>query len=162
MSDTGMDCEITPDEAILLNALDGELHGLLRQVSSSDIDSAADALFHLKSKVCPQGVAISRSTSAALPILIRISALGKSAVRREVLQVVARIHRASHAWRKSAQNARPEYAGNYDEKIQWEIAVDRALSDAMPVLRRFEGDSDAVIAAAARDLVMRISSSVSE
>ncbi|WP_328301613.1 hypothetical protein OG389_30180 [Streptomyces sp. NBC_00435] len=160
MSDAGMDCEITPDEMILLNAVDPELHGLLLRVCSSGINSATDALFHLKVKVCPQGVAVGRSTSVALPILIRISAPGKSAVRREVLQLVARILRASHAWRKSAQNARSEYVGNYDEKIQWEIAVDRALSDAMPIIKRLEGDSDEVIAAAARDLAKGISSNI--
>ncbi|MFH8582201.1 hypothetical protein [Streptomyces zaomyceticus] len=162
MSDAGMGCEITPEEMVLLNATDSELHGLLRRVCSSDFDSATDALFHLKVKMCPQGVAVGRSTSVALPILIRISAHGKSAVRREVIQLVARILRASHAWRNSAQNARPEYAGNYDEKIQWEIAVDRALSNSIPILSRLEGDPDGAIAAAARDLAKRISSNAAK
>ncbi|GAA3129642.1 hypothetical protein [Streptosporangium carneum] len=132
-----------------------ELHDLLRTVRSGDVESATDALFHLKNRICPQGVAVSGETATALPALIDVIVSGRSIVRGEVLRLVARISRASHAWRNSARHARPEYAGNYVGRIEWEVAVDRAFRDAVPVLVRLESDAEPEVASIAHDLAER-------
>jgi hypothetical protein len=75
--------------------------------------------------------------------------------------VVSTVWARPHAWRKAAQHVGPKYAENYVDKIQWEISVDRALSDAVPVLRMLVMDSEE-IAAMAHDLVEKISSDAAE
>ncbi|MFC4048631.1 hypothetical protein ACFOY4_02955 [Actinomadura syzygii] len=128
---------------------------MLQSLQSADQESAEEALFHLRMKICHQGVAVSRETAIALPTLLDIVEARKTTLRIEVLRLVADISRSSHAWRRSAKNAQPQYAGNYTDKIEWETAVDRAFEDALPCLGRLESDADPEIAALAHGLAER-------
>ncbi|MFI0406045.1 hypothetical protein [Actinomadura sp. 3N508] len=132
-----------------------ELPDLLQEIKCGEAEAALDALFHLRMKICPQGVAVNQRTAAALPILIDIIATNKSVIRKELMQLVVEISRSSHAWRSSARNAQPEYVGNYADKIEWETAVDRAFEEAMPALARLESDVEPEVAAMASGVAGR-------
>ena len=149
--------EVTSAERDLLDAVDPELYPLFSDLHSTDPETAKEALFLLRVKVCTQGVAINRSTAITVPIIVR-SIFGDNAVRLGLLDLLLRIQKASHAWRKAARIAKPEYAPNYREKIEWELAVDSALRETVPDLEAIRLDFDTRISFKAGELLDRIRS----
>lgn len=134
---------------------DRQLRDLLQAICGEDARVAADALFRLGVRICPQGMAVSRETASALPALIDVVATEKSSIRVEVLRLLVQISGASHAWRKAAERTQSEFVENYLEKVEWEKEVDRIFGIAVPIFLRLGSDPEPDIASMAGDMADR-------
>lgn len=151
-----VECGVTEADLARLRATYPGAGRLVERICHNDRSMATDALFHLKNEICHQGMAISAATPIVLPFLIALLSCRALSVRVELFQLVRQVAQASTAWRRAADDAGSIYADNYQEKVDWEVAVDRIFGESRSKFEALRRDSDAAIGQFADELVARI------